>query len=128
MEIIPAIDIRDGRCVRLYQGDHNQETVFNEDPVAAALAWYSQGARWLHIVDLDGAVAGEPRNTEVVRQIMKQRSLGVVMKSALAGFVNYLAVNKSEKPTSKMTLPEDYIETGYRYSGWGNGWKVDAKK
>jgi len=75
MEIIPAVDIRGGRCVRLYQGDYNQETVFDEDPVTAALTWYSQGARWLHIVDLDGAVAGEPKNVEVVGQIMKETGL-----------------------------------------------------
>ena len=77
MEIIPAIDIRGGRCVRLYQGDYKQETVFNEDPVTAALAWYSQGARWLHIVDLDGAIAGEPRNMEVVEEIIKERNLSI---------------------------------------------------
>lgn len=75
MEIIPAVDIRGGRCVRLYQGDYQQETVFNDDPVAAALAWCSQGARWLHIVDLDGAVAGEPKNTDVVRQITTETNL-----------------------------------------------------
>ena len=75
MEIIPAVDIRGGKCVRLYQGDYNQETVFNEDPVTAALTWYSQGARWLHIVDLDGAVAGEPQNTEVVEEIVKETGL-----------------------------------------------------
>jgi phosphoribosylformimino-5-aminoimidazole carboxamide ribotide isomerase len=75
MEIIPAVDIRGGRCVRLYQGDYDQETVFDEDPVTAALTWYSQGSRWLHIVDLDGAVAGEPRNMEVVGQIMKETGL-----------------------------------------------------
>jgi phosphoribosylformimino-5-aminoimidazole carboxamide ribotide isomerase len=75
MEIIPAVDIRGGRCVRLYQGDYNQETVFDEDPVTAALTWYSQGARWLHIVDLDGAVAGEPRNMEVIGEIMKESGL-----------------------------------------------------
>jgi phosphoribosylformimino-5-aminoimidazole carboxamide ribotide isomerase len=75
MEIIPAIDIRGGKCVRLYQGDYNQETVFNEDPVTAALTWYSQGARWLHIVDLDGAVAGEPKNMEVVEEIIKESGM-----------------------------------------------------
>ncbi len=75
MEIIPAVDIRGGRCVRLYQGDYKQETVFDEDPVTAALTWYSQGARWLHIIDLDGAVAGEPRNMEVVGQIIKETGL-----------------------------------------------------
>ena len=75
MELIPAVDIRDGKCVRLYQGDYNQETVFDEDPVTAALTWYSQGARWLHIVDLDGAVAGEPQNMEVVEEIIRQSGM-----------------------------------------------------
>jgi phosphoribosylformimino-5-aminoimidazole carboxamide ribotide isomerase len=75
MEIIPAVDIRGGRCVRLYQGDYSQETVFDQDPVTAALTWYSQGAGWLHIVDLDGAVAGEPRNMEVIGEIMKESGL-----------------------------------------------------
>jgi phosphoribosylformimino-5-aminoimidazole carboxamide ribotide isomerase len=75
MEIIPAIDIRGGRCVRLYQGDYEQETVFDEDPVTAALTWYSQGARWLHVVDLDGADAGKPQNTKVIEEIVKESGL-----------------------------------------------------
>jgi phosphoribosylformimino-5-aminoimidazole carboxamide ribotide isomerase len=75
MEIIPAVDIRGGKCVRLYQGDYKQETVFDEDPVTAALTWYSQGARWLHIVDLDGAVAGEPQNMGVIEEIIKESGL-----------------------------------------------------
>src|SRR4030042_4984005 len=75
MEIIPAIDIRGGRCVRLYQGDSEQETVFDEDPVTAALTWYSQGARWLHVVDLDGADSGKPQNTKVIEEIVKESGL-----------------------------------------------------
>lgn len=77
IEIIPAIDIRGGRCVRLYQGDYRQETVFDEDPVTAALTWYSQGARWLHIIDLDGADAGKPQNTKVVEEIVKESGLSI---------------------------------------------------
>jgi phosphoribosylformimino-5-aminoimidazole carboxamide ribotide isomerase len=77
MEIIPSVDIKGGKCVRLYQGDFNQETVFSEDPVTTALTWYSQGARWLHIVDLDGAAAGEPQNTEVVEEIVKESGLSI---------------------------------------------------
>ena len=75
MEIIPAIDLKDGRCVRLYQGDYTQETVFAEDPAAVALRWYSQGARWLHVVDLDGAAMGEPRNLMAIEQIIKESGL-----------------------------------------------------
>jgi phosphoribosylformimino-5-aminoimidazole carboxamide ribotide isomerase len=77
MEIIPAIDIRDGKCVRLYQGEYSRETVFDENPVTAALAWYSRGARWLHIIDLDGAAAGEPQNMEIVEEIIKESDLAV---------------------------------------------------
>lgn len=68
MIVYPAIDIRSGRCVRLVEGDFDQETVFNADPVKVALRWAEAGARWLHVVDLDGAVAGEPINhVEIVR-------------------------------------------------------------
>jgi phosphoribosylformimino-5-aminoimidazole carboxamide ribotide isomerase len=75
MEIIPAVDLRGGKCVRLYQGDYNQQTVFDDDPVTAALKWYSQGAQWLHIVDLDGAAAGKPKNMDVVEEIIKESGL-----------------------------------------------------
>lgn len=67
--LFPAIDLRDGRCVRLYQGDYDRETVYNDDPVAQARAFAAAGARWLHVVDLDGARSGEPRNREVVAAI-----------------------------------------------------------
>ncbi len=69
MEIIPAIDLLDGACVRLHQGDYDQVTRFSEDPVAQALSWQSQGATRLHLVDLDGAKRGEPINDEAVRAI-----------------------------------------------------------
>jgi phosphoribosylformimino-5-aminoimidazole carboxamide ribotide isomerase len=69
MEIIPAIDLRGGNCVRLYQGDYEQETIFSTDPVEVALEWQSLGAPRLHLVDLDGAAAGEPQNLDVVTQI-----------------------------------------------------------
>jgi len=69
MEIIPAIDLLDGACVRLHQGDYEQVTRFSEDPVAQALSWQSQGATRLHLVDLDGAKRGEPINDAAVRAI-----------------------------------------------------------
>jgi len=69
MEIIPAIDIKDGRCVRLYQGDYSMETVYSDDPVEMALKWQSLGATRLHIVDLDGADSGEPRNLNIINRI-----------------------------------------------------------
>ena len=70
MEIIPAIDLRNGKCVRLFQGDYGQETIFSDDPVSVALRWQSEGARRLHIVDLDGAAKGEPSNLEAIEDII----------------------------------------------------------
>ncbi len=69
MLIIPAIDLKDGKCVRLRQGRMDDDTVFDDDPVAVAQRWLAQGARRLHLVDLDGAFAGTPRNAEVVGRI-----------------------------------------------------------
>ena len=69
MEIIPAIDLLGGACVRLHQGDYNQVTRFSEDPVAQALSWQEQGATRLHLVDLDGAKSGDPVNDASVRAI-----------------------------------------------------------
>jgi phosphoribosylformimino-5-aminoimidazole carboxamide ribotide isomerase len=70
MEVIPAIDLRQGRCVRLYQGDYDRETVFCDDPVAIALKWQGAGAKRLHIVDLDGAAEGRLCNEAVVKRIL----------------------------------------------------------
>ncbi len=69
MEVIPAIDLIDGRCVRLYQGDYSRETVYSDDPVEVALRWERLGARRIHVVDLDGARAGSPRNLDVISRI-----------------------------------------------------------
>jgi phosphoribosylformimino-5-aminoimidazole carboxamide ribotide isomerase len=70
MLIIPAIDIKDGRCVRLKQGDMNASTVFSEDPAAMARHWLALGARRLHVVDLNGAAAGKPKNEAVIKAIV----------------------------------------------------------
>jgi phosphoribosylformimino-5-aminoimidazole carboxamide ribotide isomerase len=71
MLIIPAIDLKDGRCVRLQQGRMDSATVFSDDPVAMARHWSGLGARRLHIVDLNGAVAGRPKNEKVIREMIK---------------------------------------------------------
>jgi phosphoribosylformimino-5-aminoimidazole carboxamide ribotide isomerase len=71
MVIIPAIDVKDGRCVRLKQGDMSSATVYSDDPVAVARHWLAQGARRLHVVDLNGAAAGRPKNEGVIREIVK---------------------------------------------------------
>jgi phosphoribosylformimino-5-aminoimidazole carboxamide ribotide isomerase len=69
MIILPAIDIKDGQCVRLYQGDYAQVTTYDPDPVQVARRWQEAGASWLHIVDLDGAAQGRPVNVEIIRRI-----------------------------------------------------------
>ena len=70
MQIIPAIDLSKGRCVRLFKGREGTETVFSENPVEFALKWEEYGAKIIHLVDLDGAFSGEPRNYEVIRGII----------------------------------------------------------
>lgn len=70
MEIWPAIDLRGGKCVRLRQGDYNQETIFGDDPAAVARSWHAAGARFLHLVDLDGARAGVVENWPAIRAIV----------------------------------------------------------
>ena len=77
MEIIPAIDLRAGRCVRLYQGDYRRETVYSDDPLAVALGWQDQGAPRLHLVDLDGAAQGRPANLEVIAAIVTRLTIPV---------------------------------------------------
>ncbi len=71
MLLIPAIDLKDGKCVRLRQGNMNDVTVFSEDPVAMARHWVAQGARRLHVVDLNGARSGRPINETVIKKIIK---------------------------------------------------------
>jgi phosphoribosylformimino-5-aminoimidazole carboxamide ribotide isomerase len=74
MLLIPAIDLKDGRCVRLRQGDMDNATVFADDPVEVARTWLELGARRLHLVDLNGAVSGRPRNEGVIREILDEIS------------------------------------------------------
>ncbi|MDX6606429.1 MAG: phosphoribosyl isomerase [Solirubrobacterales bacterium] len=83
MILYPAIDIRDGKAVRLIQGDYEQETAYDDDPVVAARRWVDGGARWLHVVDLDGARAGEPVNLEHVRRIVAAVSVPVQLGGGL---------------------------------------------
>lgn len=81
--IYPAIDIRGGKCVRLLQGDYNQETVYGDSPVEMAKQWASQGAEWVHLVDLDGAKAGQPVNDEIVLEIARTLNVPVQIGGGL---------------------------------------------
>ena len=77
MKVIPAIDIRAGRCVRLLQGDYSQETVFADDPLEMAIKWIEQGAEYLHVVDLDGAREGSAVNMEVISKICSESNVRI---------------------------------------------------
>lgn len=79
MLVIPAIDIRNGKCVRLIQGKADAETVFSDDPVAIAIKWQEKGAKFLHLVDLDGAFTGAPKNLDVISKIVESVSIPVEM-------------------------------------------------
>jgi phosphoribosylformimino-5-aminoimidazole carboxamide ribotide isomerase len=83
MDILPAIDLLGGRCVRLRQGDYQRVTQFSDDPAAVALRFCSAGARWLHVVDLDGAKAGEPKNMDSVRAVVA--AVGKMMSIEVGG-------------------------------------------
>ncbi len=77
LTLFPAVDIKDGRAVRLTQGRADEETIYDADPVAAARSFAEQGAQWLHVVDLDAAFTGEPRNRHLVAQIVEATGLPV---------------------------------------------------
>ncbi len=101
MLLIPAIDLKDGHCVRLRQGDMQSATVFSEDPVAMARHWVAQGARRLHIVDLNGARSGKPVNEPIIRKIVQ--AVGDDVPVQLGGGLRDL------------DLIERYIDDGVRY-------------
>ncbi|MFW5981633.1 MAG: 1-(5-phosphoribosyl)-5-[(5-phosphoribosylamino)methylideneamino]imidazole-4-carboxamide isomerase [Halanaerobiaceae bacterium] len=96
MEIIPAIDLKDGRCVRLLRGDYDQETVYSKDPVEMALRWQKQGATRLHLVDLDGAKDGKPVNLELVKEITSALDIPVQLGGGIRS----------------MAIIDDYIAAG----------------
>lgn len=83
MDVIPAIDLLEGRCVRLVQGDYQQSQVFHDDPVAIAHQWVEQGAQWLHLVDLDGAKVGHPVNGAVIEAIVQSVNIPVQVGGGL---------------------------------------------
>jgi phosphoribosylformimino-5-aminoimidazole carboxamide ribotide isomerase len=101
MLIIPAIDLKDGRCVRLQQGDMDSATIFSDDPVAMARNWAEQGARRLHIVDLNGAIAGKPKNEKVIRDMIA--AVGDTLPIQLGGGIRDL------------DTIESYIDAGVAY-------------
>ena len=101
MLLIPAIDLKDGHCVRLKQGDMDQSTTFGEDPAVMARSWVTKGARRLHLVDLNGAFAGHPKNEAAIRKILKE--VGSEIDVQLGGGIRDL------------DTIERYLDAGLRY-------------
>ena len=102
MFLYPAIDLKDGNCVRLYKGEMEQATVFNDNPAAQAKAFEDDGCEWLHLVDLNGAFAGEPVNAQPVEEILKTVNVPV----QLGGGIRDLAT--IEMWLSKGVVPSNF--------------------
>ncbi len=119
MIILPAIDIKDGQCVRLYQGDYARVTTYDADPVRVAQRWQAAGASWLHVVDLDGAASGQPVNLELIRRMRETTSLhmqvGGGMRS-LAHVEQVIALGIDRVILGTMALTELLVEALKR---WG---------
>jgi phosphoribosylformimino-5-aminoimidazole carboxamide ribotide isomerase len=109
MLLIPAIDLKDGHCVRLKQGDMDQATVFSENPAEMALHWLRRGARRLHLVDLNGAFAGKPKNEAAVKSIIK-----VVQEFALTNELEEIPVQLGGGIRDLDTI-ERYLDDGITY-------------
>jgi phosphoribosylformimino-5-aminoimidazole carboxamide ribotide isomerase len=92
MIVIPAIDLMDGKCVRLRQGRFDSKTVFSDDPVEVALKWQSMGAEWIHIVDLDGAREGTMRNFDVIERIVRAVNIPIQMGGGIRDMEKLKAV------------------------------------
>ncbi len=86
MIIYPAIDLKSGKCVRLYQGKMDEVTVYSNEPAEVAMGWQTQGASFLHLVDLDGAALGEPQNLESIEEIVKSVTIPVQLGGGLRSF------------------------------------------
>ncbi|MBS3956076.1 MAG: 1-(5-phosphoribosyl)-5-[(5-phosphoribosylamino)methylideneamino]imidazole-4-carboxamide isomerase [Clostridiales bacterium] len=120
MQIFPAIDVLDGRAVRLRQGCYDQVTVYNEDPVAQAREWAESGAEWLHVVDLDGARDGVPANIEVIRRIAAEVDVPVQTGGGIRSMATFAAlmdagVTRCVLGTTLVTSPEFVAEACAAY-------------
>ena len=148
MEVIPAIDLKDGRCVRLLQGDFQKETVFSTDPAAVARRWQKAGAPRIHVVDLDGATSGKPRNSEAVTRILEAIDIPIQLGGGIRNMKtleSWLArgVQRVVLGTAAVETPDFLIEACTRFgdsviagidarngkvaaSGWTRTTEVDA--
>jgi phosphoribosylformimino-5-aminoimidazole carboxamide ribotide isomerase len=146
--VYPAIDIRDGKCVRLVEGDFARETVFGDNPAEMARSWESQGASWIHVVDLDGAKAGSPMNRDSIEKIRSsvrcslQVGGGIRTEQDVATYLN-AGVERVVLGTSAIHEPDLIVDLAARFgdriavgldarngklagSGWLDQTEIDA--
>ena len=133
MEVIPAIDLKDGRCVRLFQGDFNQETVFSDDPLAMALSWQEQGAHRLHVVDLDGAIQGKPTHLDIISAIVRALDIpiqvgGGIRDIAAADAWLEVGVDRVVIGTAAVRDPDMVVEACKKHGRQRVVVSVDAKE
>lgn len=123
MQILPAIDLRGGQCVRLRQGDYNQETVFSNNPAEMAQRWEADGAERLHLVDLDGAKAGKPTNLDAIRSIVEAVNIpcqfggGLRDEAALQLVLNDIGIERAIVGTQALKQPEWFREMTSQFPG-----------
>ncbi len=122
MLVIPAIDLKDGKCVRLSRGKKEYETVFSDNPVQVAKAWKEQGAEYIHIVDLDGAFEGEPKNTYIIKQIRKSVDIplqvgGGIRNKQVVNELLDLGIDRLVIGTTALDSPEWLFELCSEFPG-----------
>jgi len=113
MLIIPAVDIKNKKCVRLFQGKADQETIYSEDPVSFAQKWEQEGAKYLHVVDLDGAFSGETKNLDVIARIAKETKIKIEVGGGirtLETIEKYLKLGVSRIILGTKALEEKFLK------------------
>ena len=115
MDLLPAIDIREGRCVRLLQGDFGQETRYPVDPVELAQRYADLGAGWLHVVDLDGAAQGTPANLQVVRNMARAASLKIQLGGGIRSRDD---LDRTLEVVDRVVIGSLAVEARERVTGW----------
>ena len=118
MYLLPAIDILEGHAVRLAKGDYAQVTVYNDDPVDQARAFESQGATWIHVVDLDGARTGVPENIAIVERIVRETSLSVEVGGGIRTADDIRRMLLAGSFLLPVILCVHFIHDKYKLSGW----------
>ncbi|KXS60962.1 1-(5-phosphoribosyl)-5-[(5-phosphoribosylamino)methylideneamino]imidazole-4-carboxamide isomerase [Listeria monocytogenes] len=131
MQIFPAIDLKNGQCVRLFQGDFSKKTVVNEDPIAQAKAFATDGATYLHIVDLDGALEGRPINLEIIQKMKKAAKIPVQVGGGIRSMVQvdyYLesGIDRVIIGSAALTDP-DFLRAAVQKYGTKIAAGIDAK-